>query len=71
MKRKILHSSFVSVVQGDKWEIHECGTRGLPPWNPDGIETARVCQWCGEIQERSRRNEAFGGFCDAPKQGAD
>lgn len=46
----------------DMYELHECGFRGLPAWNPDGCETARVCQSCGEIQERSK---------DAQKQGAD
>ena len=71
MKRKILHSSFVAVAQSDQYEMHECGGRGLPPWSPDGIEVARVCQSCGEIEERARRDESFGGFWDAPKQGAD
>ena len=48
--------------KADQYEIHECGFKGLPPWNPDGTETARVCQSCGEIQERPK---------NAQKQGSD
>lgn len=39
--------------QSDSYEVHDgCGFKGLPPWKPDGIETARVCQACGEILDR-------------------
>lgn len=39
--------------QSDSYEVHDgCGFKGLVPWDPEGIETARVCQACGEILER-------------------
>lgn len=47
-----LRRKFIPQAASDQYELHDCGFKGLPSWNPDGIETARVCQSCGEIQER-------------------
>jgi len=36
---------------GDKCPV--CGENQMPAWNPLGKETARACQMCGHIEERS------------------
>ena len=38
----------------------KCGKNQMPRWNPQGMETARACQSCGEIEERADKLEGVG-----------